>query len=185
MRTQRCHLSPAAWAGLHYTPGAGGLEPPYRPCPDTHPCMRANTPEASPHTTPTLAHSLPDTHQQLGQLPPAARARFLALRVGGPIAKLWAKERHSLLVIGDTLFIHGGISAEHLSEGCGRLLELDRGLREWLWGTPDPRKAAEFWGALGSDAAPTLPPAPHPQYSMPSLAGDDSGPFWNRHFALP
>mmetsp|Transcript_1525 Transcript_1525/g.3454 ORF Transcript_1525/g.3454 Transcript_1525/m.3454 type:complete len:419 (+) Transcript_1525:102-1358(+) len=123
--------------------------------------------------------------QSLSKLPASHHSRFLAMRVGGPFAKLWAEERHSLLVIGDTLFVHGGISIDDVSRGCSGLLELDQSVKGWLRGEYDTQAAKEFWSAvMGSDVGDPPPPLP-PQYSMPSAASDENGPFWNRQLALP
>jgi len=59
--------------------------------------------------------------QQVERMAPYVRARFLALRAGGPIAKdLLAPHRSAALVVGSTAFVHGGmLKAEHL-DGYGK-----------------------------------------------------------------
>ena len=53
---------------------------------------------------------------KLAAIPPVARSRFLALQSGGTLAKgLLAKERLAAVIVGDTIFVHGGISKDLIS----------------------------------------------------------------------
>ncbi len=64
---------------------------------------------------------------------PAARgerARTLALRPGGPYARRLAS-RNIAVVIGDTLFLHGGVTPDSLST----LVRLNDDLKAWMNGT--------------------------------------------------
>jgi hypothetical protein len=71
----------------------------------------------------------------LAALEPAHRARAAAFRPGGPYARVLA-ERPVALVLGDNLFVHGGILPHHVDYGLDRL---NAELRGWLLGeTPKP-----------------------------------------------
>jgi len=65
---------------------------------------------------------------------PAQRARVEAFRPGGEYAKLLA-ERPVVLIIGDNVFVHGGILPMHLDYGLDRL---NREVRDWLLGLGEP-----------------------------------------------
>lgn len=65
---------------------------------------------------------------------PAHRARVAAFRPGGPYAKLLA-ERPVVLVIGDNVFVHGGVLPMHLDYGLDRLNEE---VSRWLLGEGEP-----------------------------------------------
>ncbi len=65
---------------------------------------------------------------------PAHRARVAAFRPGGPYAKLLA-ERPVVLIIGDNVFVHGGILPMHLDYGLDRL---NQEVRDWLLGLGEP-----------------------------------------------
>lgn len=68
----------------------------------------------------------------LAQLPPVARARAAAFAPGGPIARRLA-HRNTVVIVGDTVFAHGGV----LPEDARRLDELNRSVRALLWGVAD------------------------------------------------
>ncbi len=89
---------------------------------------------------------------RLAPLPPEARTRAAAFLPGAPYARLLAK-RHTLLVVGDTAFAHGGILPAHVRYGLGRI---DREVREWMDGK-----------------------AP----SAPSWAKREDGPVWSRRYS--
>jgi len=52
--------------------------------------------------------------------PPVQRARAAAFRPGGPVAAILAR-RNVVTVIGDTVFVHGGLLPEHVAYGIERL----------------------------------------------------------------
>lgn len=58
------------------------------------------------------------------------QARVAAFRPGGPFA-LQLAERNTILMIGDNLFVHGGVLPEHLDMG---LEKLNRQIQLWLAG---------------------------------------------------
>lgn len=62
--------------------------------------------------------------------PEEQRARVAAFRPGGPYAKMLA-ERNTIVIVGETLFVHGGIHAEHVEYGLARL---NQEIRDWLSG---------------------------------------------------
>lgn len=65
---------------------------------------------------------------------PAQRGRVAAFRPGGPYARLLA-ERPVILVLGETLFVHGGLLPGHLEYGIDRI---NTEVRQWLLGEGDP-----------------------------------------------
>jgi hypothetical protein len=89
----------------------------------------------------------------LATLEPEQRARAQALRPGGEFARLLA-ERSTFLILGNTLFTHGGVLPEHVDLGLDRMnAEIQAWLRndgpqpEWIRGERSP-----VWNRLYSDA---------------------------------
>jgi hypothetical protein len=62
--------------------------------------------------------------------PEEQRGRVAAFRPGGPYARVLA-ERNTMVVIGDNVFVHGGITPEHVAYGIERL---NADIRAWLRG---------------------------------------------------
>jgi len=89
----------------------------------------------------------------LASLEPHQRARAQALRPGGEFARLLA-EQNTFLIVGTTLFTHGGVLPEHVDFG----LEWMNGqVRSWLRGEePQPEwvrgDLSPVWNRLYSDA---------------------------------
>jgi hypothetical protein len=72
---------------------------------------------------------LPDPADSvLASLDPAQRGRAAAFRPGGPMAVRLAQQNLTL-VLGTTLFTHGGVLPEHLDMGLDRM---DQEVRAWL-----------------------------------------------------
>ena len=89
----------------------------------------------------------------LATLEPHQRARAQALRPGGEFARLLA-ERNTFLILGETLFTHGGVLPEHVDLGLEWMnAEIRAWLRgevaqpEWIRGDLSP-----VWNRLYSDA---------------------------------
>ncbi|MBX3184106.1 MAG: metallophosphoesterase [Polyangiaceae bacterium] len=91
---------------------------------------------------------------ELQRFPASVRGRARAFLPGGVYAEKLAR-RNTVAIVGDTVFVHGGVLPEHVSYGLGRLNEE---VREWLSGK---RK---------------LPPA---------ILLDDDAPVWSRDFSDP
>lgn len=51
------------------------------------------------------------------------RARIAALRPEGPIAKRFLSKNQTVAVVGDSVFVHGGLLAEHIEYGLERINE--------------------------------------------------------------
>lgn len=68
---------------------------------------------------------------------PAVRGRVAAFRPGGPYARILAGH-NAVMVVGDTLFAHGGVLPVHLAMG---LDEVNRSIQRWMRGD-GPRPAA-------------------------------------------
>lgn len=90
----------------------------------------------------------------IGRFPESAQGRARALLPGGKYAALLAK-RNTVLIVGESLFVHGGVLPEHVDYGLGRLNEE---VRDWLGGKR------------------TSPP--------PIIAKDDA-PVWVRDYSEP
>lgn len=89
----------------------------------------------------------------LATLEPHQRARAQALRPGGDFARLLA-ERSTFLIVGPTLFTHGGVLPEHVDMGLDWMNER---VRAWLRGEePQPEwirgDLSPVWNRLYSDA---------------------------------
>ena len=61
---------------------------------------------------------------------PHQRARIAAFRPGGPFAALMAR-RNTIVIIGENVFVHGGLLPEHVEYGIDRLNEE---IRSWMRG---------------------------------------------------
>lgn len=92
------------------------------------------------------------TDGRLAQAPEPMRARLAAFLPGGPYARVLA-ERNVAVIVGDTVFVHGGITPRYAEAG---LDSFNEAARAWL---------------LGEQAQP--PPA----------AVDPEGPVWTRRYS--
>ncbi|KAK4750339.1 hypothetical protein SAY87_027788 [Trapa incisa] len=59
------------------------------------------------------------------------RARIAALQPNGPIATRFLSQNLTVLVIGDSVFVHGGLLAEHVDYGLDRI---NKEVRDWICG---------------------------------------------------
>jgi len=66
----------------------------------------------------------------LAQFPVEARGRLAAFFPGGPFAARLSR-RNAIAVVGDTLFVHGGVSLDHVRYGIGRF---NREVARWMNG---------------------------------------------------
>ncbi|CAJ1783492.1 unnamed protein product [Sphenostylis stenocarpa] len=60
------------------------------------------------------------------------RARVAALRPNGPIAKRFLSQNVTVLVVGDSIFVHGGLLPQHTSYG---LEKINEEVRDWVKGS--------------------------------------------------
>ena len=84
--------------------------------------------------------SLADPH--LGGVPEASRPRAAAFAPGAPYAKRLAR-RDTIALVGDTLFVHGGVLPKHVKYGLARI---NREISAWMNGdrpSPPPIATAE------------------------------------------
>lgn len=86
----------------------------------------------------------------IASYPPERRARVAAFRPGGPYAMVLAR-RNTIAIIGDNLFVHGGLLPEHVDYGVERMnAEIRAFLRdeiprpEWSFGSNSPVWARHF-----------------------------------------
>jgi hypothetical protein len=89
---------------------------------------------------------------RLAALPEAARPRAAAFLPGAPYAKLLAR-RKTIAVIGDTVFVHGGVLPKHLRYGVERI---NREVSAWMNGESP---------------------------SAPSIVTAEDGPIWTRRYS--
>ncbi|MFC1629079.1 metallophosphoesterase [Gemmatimonadota bacterium] len=94
--------------------------------------------------------------------PPERRARAAAFRPGGPWALIYAK-RNTAVIVGDNLFVHGGILPEHVDYGLERMNgEIRAWLRdeiprpEWSEGSRSPIWSRHFSDGIDSTEAEML-----------------------------
>jgi hypothetical protein len=92
------------------------------------------------------------SHPRVLALPEGARARGAAFLPGGPVARRLAR-RGIVAVIGDTVFVHGGVLPKHVQYGLDRM---NREVSAWMDGSA---------------------PAP------PSIVTSEDGPVWTRRYS--
>ncbi|KAK1271510.1 hypothetical protein QJS04_geneDACA006172 [Acorus gramineus] len=64
----------------------------------------------------------------------ALRARAAALRPDGPISKRFLSQNPTVVIVGDSVFVHGGLLQDHVKYGLDRM---NREVREWISGGSD------------------------------------------------
>lgn len=72
----------------------------------------------------------------LERLPPPARARAAAFAPGGPYARVLA-QRNTVVMVGPSVFVHGGVLPKHVPRGVDDLAKLNADVRQWLVGGDD------------------------------------------------
>lgn len=95
----------------------------------------------------------PDWEPLLSRVPPAMRSRVAAFAPGGEWARRLAAH-NTVMVVGDTVYAHGGLLPAHVDYGLERL---NLAMRDYLLGT-----ARE----------------------LPSVLEGEDSPFWHRLFAV-
>ncbi|KAK1271511.1 hypothetical protein QJS04_geneDACA006173 [Acorus gramineus] len=60
------------------------------------------------------------------------RARAAALRPDGPISKRFLSQNPTVVIVGDSVFVHGGLLKSHVTYGLDRMNEE---VREWISGS--------------------------------------------------
>lgn len=88
----------------------------------------------------------PKREAELAQLPPQARPRAAAFLPGGPYARLLA-QRNTVVIVGSSVFVHGGVLPRHVSRGVADLERINADVRQWLVGGDDR-------GTLARDVMP-------------------------------
>ena len=83
---------------------------------------------------------------------PAQWGRVVAFRPGGPYARMLA-ERPVILILDETVFVHGGLLPLHLEYGIERI---NSEVRQWLLGQGDPppfihKRESPTWSRIYSD----------------------------------
>lgn len=78
----------------------------------------------------------------LSRARPYERARRAAFRPGGPYARVLAR-RNTVVVVGDSVFVHGGVLPGHMPRGLADLERINADVRQWIAGNTDGRAIAE------------------------------------------
>jgi len=126
--------------------------------------FRRRTGELSP-----AAGARPTPHPQsvwaksIRAMPAYMRPRALALRPGGATTTRLAGRTQIAVIVGDTVFVHGGLRPSHLGAGGGKgvpvgeaaLAAMNRGCRQWLMGVAQ----------------------------KPAVLRGGSSPVWSRHYS--
>ncbi len=99
---------------------------------------------------------LPLSDPRIDKIPSNAKARAAAFLPGAPFAKMLAK-RDIIAIVGDSIFVHGGLSPEHIYYGIDKINDE---VRAWMNGESN-RKAA------------------------PDIVNGDDAPVWTRVHAGP
>ena len=99
------------------------------------------------------AAAVDTTDSLLAALEPNQRGRAAAFAPGGPFALLLA-QRNTVVIVGNSLFVHGGILPEHVDRG---LESMNEEIRAWLRAeAPQPEwirgDRSPVWNRLYSDA---------------------------------
>lgn len=68
---------------------------------------------------------------RLSEVAEPMKARVAALAPGGPYAKVLA-QRNTVVIVGDTVFVHGGVLPKHVPDGVESLQALNADARAWL-----------------------------------------------------
>lgn len=103
---------------------------------------------------------------RLAGRPPAERARLAAFLPGAPYAKILSK-RNTVVIVGRSVFVHGGVLPQHVPGGVPDLERLNADTRAWLSGaksTADARSVAKqimatdsvVWTRLYADETPDV-----------------------------
>jgi hypothetical protein len=67
----------------------------------------------------------------LAEVPATMRSRVAAFRPGAPYARVLA-ERNVVVIVGDTVFVHGGVLPQHVPDGVRSLQRINTDTRAWL-----------------------------------------------------
>lgn len=71
------------------------------------------------------------------------RARIAAIRQNGPIANRFLSQNLTVLVVGDSVFVHGGLLAQHVHYGLERI---NKEVRDWITGLDRRFHPRNEWG---------------------------------------
>jgi hypothetical protein len=104
-------------------------------------------------------------HAPLHQTPLALTSAALKLHLvflhavfrfaGGPITRRFFAPHPTVLQVGSTLFVHGGVLPEHVEYGLERI---NRETRDWLLGKPPGSSSSGGGSSSSSSSGKRLPP---------------------------
>ncbi|GMI96049.1 Shewenella-like protein phosphatase 2 [Hibiscus trionum] len=89
-------------------------------------CHGLEIPKNPFHGIPLSFHRVPEEFSH------SIRARIAALRPDGPISRRFLANNLTVLVVGDSVFVHGGLLAKHVDYGLQRINEE---VRDWINGS--------------------------------------------------
>ncbi|KAE8692108.1 hypothetical protein F3Y22_tig00110858pilonHSYRG00005 [Hibiscus syriacus] len=93
-------------------------------------CHGLEIPKNPFHGIPLSFHRVPEEFSY------SVRARIAALRPNGPISRRFLANNSTVLVVGDSVFVHGGLLAKHVDYGLQRINEE---VRDWINGSKGGR----------------------------------------------
>ncbi|MCH9684963.1 MAG: metallophosphoesterase [Deltaproteobacteria bacterium] len=79
---------------------------------------------------------------RLARFPPQAQARAAAFLPGGPYAAVLA-QRNTVVIVGESVFVHGGVLPQHVPRGVSSLERLNADVRLWLAGKADTQPISD------------------------------------------
>ncbi|WIA20087.1 hypothetical protein OEZ85_005946 [Tetradesmus obliquus] len=123
--TAGADLEMAAWKRWHQF--GQRLKSKCSSCSDTAAAAAASIDAASVPDTPAPGSSSGRSSKQYNPM------REAALRPGGPITRRFFAPHPTVLQVGSTLFVHGGVLPSHVEYGLERI---NRETRDWLMGKP-------------------------------------------------
>ncbi|KAL4282759.1 hypothetical protein GQ457_16G028390 [Hibiscus cannabinus] len=93
-------------------------------------CHDLEIPKNPFHGIPLSFHRVPEEFSH------SIRARIAALRPDGPISRRFLANNLTVLVVGDSVFVHGGLLPKHVDYGLQRINE---DVRDWINGSTGGR----------------------------------------------
>lgn len=132
--------------------------------------FRERNRELAAHSIRRSYRALPEAQRRLVQrLPRPCRDRAIAMAPGSPTARKLAERGLIALIIGDTLFVHGGLRPDHIAYGIERM---NQEAREWL---ANHTKSEPVVAATKGHVADA--------FRKPSFLRGTSSPIWMRHYS--
>ncbi|KAF6258233.1 Metallo-dependent phosphatase-like protein [Scenedesmus sp. NREL 46B-D3] len=165
--TAGADLEMAAWKRWHQF--GARLKSKCSSCSDTAAAAAASISAASVPDTPAPASSSGRSSRQFNPM------REAALRPGGPITRRFFAPHPTVLQVGSTLFVHGGVLPAHVEYGLERI---NRETRDWLMGKPPGGSQGGSTSTTSSSSSSSAKRLPAPEF----LRGADAV-VWARDYS--